>query len=186
VAELDFSPGGPEALARENARRKALAAAEIHPAAIVLGADTVVTIDGETLGKPASLEEAHRMLEKLGGRWHEVLTAVFFHWPFMASEPPAAETENSFAFVGSSRVLLRQLSPAERCEYFRRINPLDKAGAYAAQEKEFPVVEAVNGSISNVIGLPMELLAIHGQKLFPQLWPAAADDTLKLSIEKML
>lgn len=135
-----------------NARLKAEAVAgevrAIHPEAIVLGVDTLVALDGKKLGKPRDLREAAEMLCALSGRVHEVHSGVW-----------AAGPGHSRAFVEVSRVRFKPLDEEAIQQYIARIDPLDKAGAYAAQD-EHPdgVVESIEGSRTNVIGLPMEAL----------------------------
>jgi septum formation protein len=131
-----------------NAIRKGMAIALEHPDEIVLSADTIVTLDGSVFGKPADLEEAFQMLKRLIGKTHEVITAV-----------AVMHLNNKRTRVGTERtaVKFRSLSDAEIREYLEIVEPLDKAGAYAAQESPDRIIESVTGSFSNVVGLPMEL-----------------------------
>lgn len=137
-----------------NAKLKAEAvakvAAESHPTGIVLGVDTLVALDGQSLGKPRDLDEAFEMLSRLAGRVHEVHSGV---WITNLAD------NHSRAFVEISRVKFKPLDEAAIRTYMARIEPLDKAGAYAAQD-EHPegVVECIEGSRTNVIGLPMEMV----------------------------
>ena len=130
-----------------NAIRKAMAAARLHPKNIVLAADTLVAIDDHVLGKPKDKNEAVAMLEQLSGRAHEVCTSVFI-----------CHLENSKAtgFYETSRVCFRQLTRCAIDNYFARVNPLDKAGAYAAQGFGKEIIDRIDGSYTNVVGLPME------------------------------
>ena len=114
---------------------------------VVLGADTVVVVDSTLLGKPASPAEARQMLERLSGRTHEVITGVALVEPETARRTVAHET---------TRVFFRPLEPQEIEEYVTTGEPLDKAGAYAAQGIGRRFVEHILGSESNVIGLPIE------------------------------
>ena len=134
-----------------NARQKAVHVAEQHPGELVIGVDTLVALDGVSLGKPADMDEAFAMLRRLNGRIHEVYSAIW-----MERKTPAA----SRALVEVSRVKFRQWDDDALRRYMERIHPLDKAGAYAAQD-EGPesIVECIEGSRTNVIGLPMEALA---------------------------
>lgn len=130
-----------------NARRKASCVAQTLPSAVVLGADTLVTIDGHVLGKPADLIEARQILRRLSGRCHAVFTAVCLcHWALGKSE--------SFCVV--SRVEFRDLTDRAIKSYLAKVNPLDKAGAYAAQGHGKQIIRRIEGSYSNVVGLPME------------------------------
>ena len=134
-----------------NARQKALAVAALNPEALVIGVDTLVAFDNTVLGKPADMDEAFAMLSRLNGRIHEVHSAV---WVARHS------TNTHRALVEVSRVKFRSLDEAELRRYLARIHPLDKAGAYAAQdESPESIVECIEGSRTNVIGLPMESLA---------------------------
>ena len=151
IPELDADSAphlSPADLARENARRKAAAAAERSPGRWVLGADTVVALDGRLFGKPASLEQAGEFLRALSGRTHDVITGC--------SLLDAGRHEEIFHEV--TRVTFRAL-PDETIErYLAEVHVLDKAGAYALQERGEWIVERVEGSRSNVIGLPTEAL----------------------------
>jgi len=129
-----------------NARTKALCVAEKNPGELVIGVDTLVALDGKPIGKPENMEEAYAILSRLNGRIHEVYTAI---WAMPAQR----------AVVEVSRVKFRDFSEAEMRRYLARIDPLDKAGAYAAQDDSAEsIVEWIEGSRTNVIGLPMEAL----------------------------
>jgi len=134
-----------------NAARKAAAASGIPRNALVLAADTLVTIDGEVLGKPADLDEAVRMLRRLSGRSHEVWTGV------RINEAGRGRTRS---FHEMSRVHFRKLDGRAIRNYLGKIDPLDKAGAYAAQGHGAEIIERIDGSYSNVIGLPMEKTSV--------------------------
>ena len=152
VEELNDQSLGPEKMVSENARMKALSVAKAHPHRIVLGADTVVALGGRILGKPRDLEEAAAMLADLNGREHTVHSGVcILHL--------AAGRET--VFVETTRVRFRNLTQPERAAYHSRIQPLDKAGAYAAQDDEGAIIESYSGSFSNIVGLPMEALHMH-------------------------
>ncbi len=137
-------------LTMENAAAKARFIAEQFPERLIIAADTLVCIGGRALTKPADMEEARDMIDSLAGRTHEVCTSVVL----LCS---AGEIERRFDAV--TRVTFRPLTPAERDEYLTLINPLDKAGGYAAQEHGDRIIAAVDGSWTNVVGLPMEALA---------------------------
>ncbi len=146
----------PAVLAMQNAQRKARAVAGRHRDAVVIGADTIVVLDGVVFGKPRNLNEATAMLSKLAGCRHEVLTGVcVIHHSF--------ETERMF--TDRSRVWMRALTPPQIRNYFAKVNPLDKAGAYGAQEHGELIIERVEGSFSNVMGLPVERLRATFEKL---------------------
>ena len=130
-----------------NATRKALEVARARADAVVLGADTLVALSGEVIGKPADLEDARRILRRLSGREHEVCTSVF------VCTAGGAHRHSFHVFTG---VRFRTLSDADITTYFSKIDPLDKAGAYAAQGHGSSIIERIRGSFTNVVGLPME------------------------------
>jgi septum formation protein len=132
-----------------NAYRKARVVAKKFPDALVLGADTLVYLDTELFGKPSSREDAHRMLERLQGRTHEVVTAIcLIH----------LRDHRQRTFAETTAVTFRPLEAVDIRRYFDRVDPLDKAGAYAIQESGDLIVERISGSYSNVVGLPLERL----------------------------
>ena len=133
-----------------NARSKANAIARSRPDEIVLGVDTLVAFGGRIFGKPRDMDEALAMLRELNGRAHEVFSGVCL-------ARVATGEEHTFAEV--TRVHFRKLSNAQLRAYLARIGPLDKAGAYAAQDDRGDIIDHVEGSFTNVIGLPMESLA---------------------------
>lgn len=138
-----------EDLTVENARRKARAVSGLRPDALVIGADTLVYLDGVPITKPADLEEAAGMLRRLSGRTHQVCTGVALVWNGGADER---------VFHVISEVTFKTLTEDVIREYHSRIQPLDKAGGYAVQEESAMIIECVEGSWSNVKGLPMERL----------------------------
>jgi len=128
------------------AREKALAVSRRRPRELVLGADTVVEIDAEILGKPQHPDEARSMLRKLSGRVHRVYTGFA-----LARGGRVAE---SAAVLSSVR--FRDLSEAEIERYVASDEPYDKAGGYAVQGEAGNFIAAVEGSIANVMGLPID------------------------------
>lgn len=134
-------------LVTENARAKALAVAVKHPQSVVLGADTLVWVGGQVLGKPADLHEARRMLRMLSGRVHEVATGVY-----LVRMEPREQVE----FHEITHVRFRVLEERVIEDYLEAVEVLDKAGAYALQEHGEMLIETVEGSRSNVVGLPVE------------------------------
>jgi len=130
-----------------NAIRKAMAAARLRPKNIVLAADTLVAIDDHVLGKPKDRNEAVSMLERLSGRAHEVCTSVFI------CDPASAK---STSFHEISRVRFHRLTRDKIDTYLTHVDPLDKAGAYAAQGFGSEIIEKIDGCYTNVVGLPME------------------------------
>lgn len=146
VAEASEIDGPPRELAEFNAELKARAVVASRREALVIGADTIVVLGGEIFGKPRDLDDARQMLGRLAGRTHEVITGV------CVIDGPTAR---KVIFAESTFVQFRALSAAAIDGYLRRINPLDKAGAYAAQEDRGEIIEAVEGSFENVVGLPV-------------------------------
>lgn len=130
------------------ASEKARCVAERRPDAVVLGADTIVAIDGELLGKPADPGDAVAMLERLSGRSHEVLTGV-----------AVVRGGHVRHTVEVSRVWFRPLDRGEIEAYVATGEPLDKAGAYAIQGGGGALVDRTEGSWDNIIGLPMHVVA---------------------------
>jgi septum formation protein len=147
--DLDETPGPeerPEETVLRLAREKA--AARVHPGEIVLAADTVVVIDGELLGKPRDPADARRMLGRIAGREHTVLTAV-------ALEEP--DRGRRIVDLAASRVRMAPLGPEEIAWYVETGEPLDKAGSYAVQGIGALFVEEIFGNYTNVVGLPLPL-----------------------------
>jgi nucleoside triphosphate pyrophosphatase len=130
-----------------NAIRKGLSIARAYPGKVVLAADTLVALDGKIMGKPRDLDEARKILRRLSGQIHEVCSAVFVCHLARA---------RSTAFYEISRVRFHRLTEQKIDSYLARVNPLDKAGAYAAQSGRSDIIERITGSFTNVVGLPME------------------------------
>jgi septum formation protein len=145
----------PIACARRLARAKALAIAGRvgrSPRRLVLGADTIVVLDGEVLGKPRDPDHAVQLLTRLTGRRHRVITAVAL---------AASDTLEVRDAAVESEVVMRAADERELREYVATGESLDKAGAYAAQGEGRRFIERIQGSESNVIGLPLaESLAL--------------------------
>jgi septum formation protein len=149
----DFIPD----LCEANARIKAEPIAELHPECLVLAADTMVYLEDIVYGKPTDLEDAHQMISKLQGRTHQVSTGVslIYH---------NEEINRSLSVI--TNVTFLALSSKQISEYLNKIDPLDKAGGYAIQEYKELISKKVSGSISNVIGLPVERLKEELNSLF--------------------
>ena len=129
-------------------RRKALATASAFPGAFILGADTLVSLNGEALGKPSCPDDAVRMLRRLSGRTHQVFTGV-------TVVSPAGDV-----FTASDRtdVTFCEIPEEEIVSYVASGDPLDKAGAYALQGRAGLWVDRIEGSDTSVIGLPLYLV----------------------------
>ena len=134
-------------LTTANATRKALAVARAHPDAVVLGADTLVALEGDVIGKPAGMDEAFAIVGRLNGKVHQVCTGVFIC---------TAGGARSKSFYVVSDVQFRKLSRTQIKAYLAKIDPLDKAGAYAAQGHGTDIISEIRGSYTNVVGLPMD------------------------------
>ena len=147
VAESESTALSIRELTTLNATKKALAVARARPDSVVLAADTLVALDGLVIGKPADMDDAFAIVRRLSGREHQVCTAVFIH---------RAEPRQTESFYVVSHVQFRELSDAQISAYFGKINPLDKAGAYAAQGHGREIIEDIGGSYTNVVGLPMD------------------------------
>ena len=139
---------GPRQAVEELALRKARAVAARHPRDTVIGADTVVVLDGRVLGKPADPEDAARMLRALSGRRHQVCTGA-------AVVSPAGER----SLVSVTQVEMYPLSPEEIRWYVATGEPMDKAGAYGIQGKGCRLVRGIQGDYFTVVGLPVAALA---------------------------
>jgi len=149
ATELSDDHLSPFEICQLNAHRKARAVAKKNPDALVLGADTLVFLGREILGKPASLAEARTMLGKLQGKTHQVVTGVsLIH----------LRVHRESIFAVSTDVRFRALTAEQIRHYLAQMNPLDKAGAYAIQEHGDLIIEEISGSFSNVVGLPLERL----------------------------
>lgn len=130
-----------------NAIRKGISIARKCPDKVVLAADTLVALEGKVIGKPSDLADARKILGRLSGRAHQVCSAVFVcHL--------AGARSTSFSEI--SRVRFHRLSPSKIDNYFSKVNPLDKAGAYAAQGHGAEIIAGIEGSFTNVVGLPIE------------------------------
>ena len=132
-----------------NAHRKARVIAKKFPDRLVLGADTLVFLGGEIMGKPVDPADAEQMLTRLQGRTHQVVTGIsLIH----------LRVHRERAFAVSTNVTFHPLDPGLIRDYLAKVNPLDKAGAYAIQEHGDLIISEISGSYSNVVGLPIERL----------------------------
>jgi septum formation protein len=144
IAPPDLSPAE---TVLENAKAKARAVATRRPKDAVLGVDTEVFFEGRVLGKPRDMDDAFAMLSRLNGRTHEVYSGCWI-----------VEAGKERGFVEITRVRFNHRTDEELRSYLARINPLDKAGAYAAQNDDGEMIARFEGSFTNVIGLPIEAL----------------------------
>ena len=154
----------PKALAERLAYEKAWAIFKQRPNDFVLGADTIVVVDGQILGKPANAADAGRMLRLLQGRSHEVTTGVCLMGPRPAASAEAnATTSKPESTLGDTRsettvVTMSEFSDEEIEAYIATGEPMDKAGAYAIQGMASRWIPRIEGDYSNVVGLPMALV----------------------------
>lgn len=137
------------------AAAKARLVAGDHPNAVVIGADTVVTVDGRALGKPADACDADAMLRLLSGREHSVITGVAVISP-----------HGEHASFESSKVWFAEMSDEQIAAYVSTGEPMDKAGAYGIQGRASAFIERIEGCYFNIVGLPLfrlaGMLAGHG------------------------
>ncbi len=146
VDERPLAHEAPQEFVLRAASDKARAVAEHHPNAWVLGADTIVVLDNQILGKPVDEGDAKRLLALLAGRWHEVLTGFCLC---------RKATEHQAAHAVATAVKFVDFDEKIAAAYVQTGEPLDKAGAYGIQGKGGFLVERINGSYSNVVGLPL-------------------------------
>ena len=137
----------PREAVKELSRRKALAAAALHPGCVILAADTLVSVDDRALGKPRDPEDAFRMLSSLSGRWHQVYTGV-----------TVVDRDGTLRCEADvTDVHFEEMSEEAIRRYIATNEPMDKAGAYAVQGIAGLWIDQLRGSHTNVIGLPMAL-----------------------------
>ena len=148
--EIKIHPEGPVALISENAKIKAGDVAREYPKAWVLGADTLVFLEEKPFGKPRDMEQATKMLLTLSGKTHTVATGICLKNISLNKE---------IIFSEESFVTFKKLSGEMIEAYFQVVDPFDKAGAYAIQTNPDMIIERCEGSLSNVIGLPVEKLS---------------------------
>ncbi len=147
VDESSIDASTPPQLSKRLAEVKAQAVAASQRGSCVIGADTVVEFDGRTLGKPVDAADATSILRMLSGQSHLVHTGI-----------AVASGGQLFSDTATTEVRFRKLTDQEIDSYVRTGSPLDKAGAYGIQDKEFSPVASYDGSYLNVVGLPLGLL----------------------------
>jgi septum formation protein len=161
AADVDETPREGEAAqacAERLAREKALVAFRAHPGDYVLGADTLVVVEGKILGKPRDETDAARMLRLLSGRSHHVITGVCLIGP--ALRTGGRNRSSDFQDIRSETTLVTfgEMSDQEIRDYVATGEPMDKAGAYAIQGKASRWITRIEGDYCNVVGLPVALL----------------------------
>jgi septum formation protein len=163
IPELHHEQLTAQEVSQINAYRKARSVAKKLPDSVVLAADTMVYLDTRLFGKPASLEDAYEMLEQLQGRTHYVVTAIcLLHLREHRQKITAERTAVTFRALDAPKIR----------RYLNRVDPLDKAGAYAIQEEGDLIVENISGSYTNVVGLPLERLTAELTRWFGEAEPA--------------
>jgi septum formation protein len=151
VPEIDESLSflnhkGVKDIVHDIAFRKCQKISKDHPHDLVIAADTVVVIENEIIGKPKDKEDAYKMLKKLSGKTHYVYTAYVI-----------SKEDKTVSNVAETEVVFNDLSDDLINRYIATGSPLDKAGAYGYQDNDqYPLVKKINGSITNVIGFPVE------------------------------
>jgi septum formation protein len=150
----ELSGGDPEVEVLENARLKARA---VEPAGMVIACDTDVVLDGRALGKPADAAEARSYLDRMSGRAHEVLSGLV-----------VVRDGEEHGGLDRTTVVFKQLSEAEKERYVRFGEWQGRSGGYAIQTLGSTLVERLEGSVSNVVGLPVGLLIDLAPELFDQ------------------
>ncbi|HEY4676373.1 MAG TPA: Maf family protein [Candidatus Angelobacter sp.] len=172
INEDQIAGEAPIAYALRLAREKAQAVAAQYPESYVLGADTIVVLRGEVLGKPKDQQDAARMLRLLSGRDHEVTTAVSLIMPSAvppSEVPPSTAAPNMLACTvaqgtlaetraSTTKVYFREIAETEIQQYVAGGEPMDKAGAYAIQGGASRWTDRIEGEFSNVVGLPLSLV----------------------------
>jgi nucleoside triphosphate pyrophosphatase len=156
ISETPLQSEPPRACAERLAQEKALAIARDHPGELILGADTIVVVANEMLGKPGGANEAAQMLHLLSGKTHEVITGVCL------ARQGAVAAVPSDVFIDtrseSTRVTMGPLTEAEVEGYIATAEPMDKAGAYAIQGIASRWISRIEGDYFNVVGLPVALV----------------------------
>lgn len=158
-ADIDEAPlagESPRDCAERLAREKALAVFQSNPQQCVLGADTIVVIDGVILGKPRDADDAARMLRLLSGRTHAVITGVCVVNPVASGQCSVAS--NIKTASETTLVTMCEISEEEIRSYVASGEPMDKAGAYAIQGMASRWIPRIEGDYSNVVGLPVALV----------------------------
>ena len=142
----------PSALVKLHALEKAKSVAHRVKKGLMIGADTIVYFKGEVIGKPKDKKDAFQILNRLQGRQHTVYTGVALLW---VREKKIIRRK---VFHETTKVWIKAMNRKEIARYFRKINPLDKAGAYAIQSSAFNIADHAEGFLSNAAGLPAERL----------------------------
>ena len=153
IPELPLEGEAPQACAERLAREKALDVFRLRPQNFVLGADTIVIVNGQILGKPHDVADAARMLRLLVGRTHQVTTGVCLMRPDDKGRSSVDDTRSE-----TTRVTMSGLNEDDIRSYIATGEPMDKAGAYAIQGIASRWISQIEGDYFNVVGLPVSLV----------------------------
>jgi septum formation protein len=158
VIEKEMSDAAPEVIAQHLSKSKSLAVAEQVGSGLVLGADTIVVLDGKIYGKPSDESALREMMQEFSGRTHQVFTSVTI---------TDAEKMNAVSATAVTEVTFRNITSRELDWYAANANYMDKAGGYAIQEHAALFISGICGCYYNVVGLPVQetlaLLAVFGR-----------------------
>ena len=158
IPEVPLAGEAAKAFAERLAREKAWAVFKQRPTEFVLGADTVVVVDKEILGKPRNPADAERMLRLLSGRTHKVITGVCVMGPQAATAEAKNETTLGDTRSETTEVTMSAITDDEIRAYIATGEPMDKAGAYAIQGMASRWIPRIEGDYANVVGLPVALV----------------------------
>jgi len=156
-----FIKNNPYVTVSENAKRKGIWCASHYPSSWIIAADTTVAFKGECISKPKNIKEAKEFLSKFSGKKQIVYTGLFIAPP---SKKPVIR-------VVKSSVYFKELSAEIIHDYLKKVNPLDKAGAYDINQHGNKIISRYTGSYSNIMGLPIEtIVSILKKKGFQQCY----------------
>jgi septum formation protein len=158
IPEIPEEGEAPQTFAERLAREKALTVFRQRPDAFVLGADTIVVLDAEILGKPRAAADAARMLRLLSGRRHHVTTGVCLMGPQLRTENSKPKARFEDVRSETTFVTMDDLSDDDIRSYISTGEPMDKAGAYAIQGRASRWISGIEGDYFNVVGLPVSLV----------------------------
>jgi septum formation protein len=158
ISEIPQAGESPRDCAERLAREKAQSVLRQQLGRVVLGADTIVVVEGEILGKPRDEADAMRMLRLLSGRTHQVITGVCLVGPIRRTENQKLKTDFEDTRSETTLVSMTTLTDNDIHSYITTGEPLDKAGAYAIQGKASRWIPRVDGDYFNVVGLPIALV----------------------------
>lgn len=178
IDERPLAGESPQQTALRLAAEKARRGAARYPGRVAIGADTLVLLENEVLGKPQSADEAGAMLRRLRGCWHQVITAVAAGILRQPQDERASRQPQVWSRAAMARVLMRDYSEPEIAAYVASGEPFDKAGGYAIQDPVLRPAASFEGCFLTVVGLPLpELFAVLGCAGAPQ--PLATAATLE-------